>query len=154
MLSCLVFRKLHNFSQFTLLQCLFPQPNTNVSISSGFDEGLPCEKRNVLWLVSCSQCVVIGEQLRRCFSTAPPLAKTASSSILPYQFRPREYWARGSCRNFACTDIARHIKVVMLLLMFLAKARFRCQQQLNNNCTDYVQINAMVICIMLIVLSF
>ncbi len=64
------------------------------------------------WL---SQCVVIGEQLRRRFSIAPPLARTASSSILPYQFRPREYWTRGSCRTFACTDIARHIKVVMLL---------------------------------------
>ncbi len=30
-----------------------PQPDTNDSISSGFDEGPPSEKRNVLWLVSC-----------------------------------------------------------------------------------------------------
>ncbi len=71
-------------------------PYTNDSISSGFDEGPPSYKRNVLWLVSCPSALwlalygsVIGEQLRRCFhrhiyvygcfSTAPPLAKTASS---------------------------------------------------------------------------
>ncbi len=31
---------------------------------------------------------MIGEPLRQCFSIAPPLTKTASSSILPYQFEP------------------------------------------------------------------
>ncbi len=41
------------FTQFTLLQYLSPQPDTNGSISSGIDEGLPSEKQNVLWLVSC-----------------------------------------------------------------------------------------------------
>ncbi len=33
---------------FTLLQYLSPQPDTNDSISSGFDEAPPSEKLNVL----------------------------------------------------------------------------------------------------------
>ncbi len=41
------------FTLFTLLQYLSPQPDTNDSISSGFDEGPPSKKRNVFWLVSC-----------------------------------------------------------------------------------------------------
>ncbi len=36
------------FTLFTLLQYLSPQPGINVSISSGFNEGPPSEKRNVL----------------------------------------------------------------------------------------------------------
>ncbi len=89
------------------------------------------------WLAVPVRC---DEQLRWRFSIALPLAKTASSSILPYQFRPREYWSRGLRRTFARTDIARHIKVVMLLL-FLAKSCFRWD--VNNSlkitaltCTD------------------
>ncbi len=39
-------------------------------------------------------------------------------SILPYQFRSRDYWTRGSRRTFAFTDIARHIKTTLLLLFF------------------------------------
>ncbi len=35
---------------------------------------------------------------------------------------------------------------------FMARIRDRCQQQLKNNCIDYVQISATVICIMFIVL--
>ncbi len=35
-----------------------------------------------------TKCVVIREQLRLRFSTASPLAKAASSSILLYQFEP------------------------------------------------------------------
>ncbi len=41
------------FTLFTLLQYLSPPPDTNDSISSGFDEGPSSEKLNVLWLVSC-----------------------------------------------------------------------------------------------------
>ncbi len=36
------------FTQFTSLQYLSPQPGTNSSISSGFNEGPTFEKRNVL----------------------------------------------------------------------------------------------------------
>ncbi len=36
------------FTLFTLLQYLSPQPDTNDSISSGFDEAPPSEKLNVL----------------------------------------------------------------------------------------------------------
>ncbi len=114
------------FFTFSLLQYLSPQPDTNDSISSGFDEGPPSEKRNVLWLISCPSALWLANSLDGI--TVPPLAKTASSSILPYQFRPREYW--GSHRIFACTDIARHIKVVMLLLLFLFFCTIGCQQQL------------------------
>ncbi len=46
-----------------IITILSPQPHTNDSISSVFDEGPPSEKQNVF----LSQCVVIGEQLRRCF---------------------------------------------------------------------------------------
>ncbi len=74
------------------------------------------------WLAA--QCFVIGEQLRWRFSIAPPLSRTASSSILPYQLIPREYWTKGSRRNFVCTDIAIHIRVITLLFSFLAKSRF------------------------------
>ncbi len=62
---------------------------------------------------------MIGEQLRRSFSTAPPLAKTESLSILPYQFEPDsdpEYIKQEDRAEPARTDIARHIKVVTLLL--------------------------------------
>ncbi len=85
-----------------------PQPDTNGSISSGFDEGPPSKKRNVLWLVSCPSALWLANSWR-CFSTAPPLAKTA---ILLYQFRPWEYW--GSCRTFASMDIVRHIKLTFI----------------------------------------
>ncbi len=98
----------------------------NDSISSRFDEDPPSEILNVLWLVIFPIALWLAK-LRWHFSTALPLAKTASSSILPYQFRSREYWTRELCRTFARTDIARHIKVVMLLLLllFLAKSCFR-----------------------------
>ncbi len=35
-----------------IFQYLSPQPDTNGEISSGFDEGPPSEKRNMLWLVN------------------------------------------------------------------------------------------------------
>ncbi len=74
--------------------------------------GFPKTKCVVIGLLS--QCVVIGKQLRLRFSIA--LTIVTSSEILPYQCRPREYW--GSRRTFASTDIAKHNKVVMLLLFF------------------------------------
>ncbi len=111
---------------------LSPQHDTNDSISSGpafrLVQGPPSEKLNLLWLVSCPSALWLviptwTAKIRQRFRTAPPLTKTASLSILPYKFKPREYWTRGSCRTFARTDIARHIKVVMLL--FLVKSGFR-----------------------------
>ncbi len=51
------------FSQFTLLQYLSHQPDTNGSISSGFDEGPPSEKLNVLWLVSCPSALWLANSL-------------------------------------------------------------------------------------------
>ncbi len=121
------------FTSFTLLQYLSPQPDTNGSISSRFDKGPPSEKRYVLWLVSCPSALWLANSLDGVSVLPRPLPKTASSSILLYQFRPREYWTRGSRRTFALMDIARHIKVLMLLLLllFLAKSRFR--QDVNNS---------------------
>ncbi len=51
------------FTEFTLLQYLSPQPHTNGSISSGFDEGPPSEKQNVLWLVSCPSALWLANSL-------------------------------------------------------------------------------------------
>ncbi len=48
---------------FTLLQYVSPQPDTNGSISSGFDEGPPSEKLNVLWLVSCPSALWLANTL-------------------------------------------------------------------------------------------
>ncbi len=111
------------FTQFTLLQYLSPQPGTNGSISSGFDEGPPSEKRNVLWLVSCPIALWLANSLDDVSVLPRPLPKQQAISIhidILYlcQFRPREYWTRGSRRTFARTDIARHIRVVTLLLFF------------------------------------
>ncbi len=39
-------------SKNALLQYLSPQPGTNGSINSGFDEGPPSKKQNVLWMWS------------------------------------------------------------------------------------------------------
>ncbi len=51
------------FHIFSLLQYLSPQPDTNDSISSGFDEGPPSEKPNVLWLVSCPSALWLANSL-------------------------------------------------------------------------------------------
>ncbi len=67
------------------------------------------------------------------FDEGPPLAKTAISSILPYHSRPREYWTRGSCRTFGRTDIARHIKVVTLLLLLLLFWLNHVLDRISNN---------------------
>ncbi len=59
------------FTSFALLQYLSPQPDTNGSISSGFDFHLPKNQMCCDWLAvpECCDC----EQLRLRFSTAPPL---------------------------------------------------------------------------------
>ncbi len=76
-----------NLSQIIyILQSLSTQPDTNDSISSGFDEAPPSEKLNVLWLVSCPSALWLANSLD-CVN-ALPLTKTASSSILRYQSRP------------------------------------------------------------------
>ncbi len=132
MLSCLVIRKRAYFSHNLHYHNTFLPSLTNNSISSGFDEGPPSEKRNVLWLVSCPSALWLANSLGGFqYCPAPCQNKTASSSILPYQFRPREYWTRGLCRTFARTDIARHIKVVILLFYFFAKPRVR--EDVNNS---------------------
>ncbi len=77
----------------------------------------------VLWLVSSLDSVI-----------APPLI---SSSILPYQFRPREYWTRGPW------TFARKIYQCFCV----AKSGFRCDV---NNSFDYVQISATVTCIIVL----
>ncbi len=102
------------FTLFTLLQYLSPQPDTNGSISSGFDEGPPSEKLNVLWLVSCPSGLWLENSLD-------------SVSVLP---RPspkqqvRQYCQINSdLENIEQedrveplhTDIATHDKMVMLL---------------------------------------
>ncbi len=42
---------------------LSPQPDTNGSISSGFDEGPPSKKRNLLWLVNCPSALWLANSL-------------------------------------------------------------------------------------------
>ncbi len=55
MLSCLVVKKIALY--FTLLQYLSPQPDTNDSISSGFDEGPPSENEMCCdWLAVPVRC--------------------------------------------------------------------------------------------------
>ncbi len=117
-ITCSVVRKSHSFSHY-LHYCntFLPGLTQTARLVPGLIKATFRKKQCVV-IGYLSQCVVIGEQLRQYFSIASPLTRTASSSILPYQFRPREYWTRGSCRTFARTDIARHIKVVMLLLLF------------------------------------
>ncbi len=88
------------FTLFTLLQYLSPQRGTNGSISSGFDEGPPSEKRNVLWLVSCPSALWLENSLDSVSVRPRPLPKQQAISIhmdilYLYQFRPREYWTRG-----------------------------------------------------------
>ncbi len=57
-----------------IFQYLSPQPDTNGEISSGFDEGPPSEKRNMLWLVGCPSALWLVNRLHY-FSIAPPLPK-------------------------------------------------------------------------------
>ncbi len=61
------------FTSFKLLKYISPQPDTNDSISTGFDEGPPYEKHNVLWLVSCPSALWLANSLDGV--TAPPLPK-------------------------------------------------------------------------------
>ncbi len=63
------------FTEFTLLQYLSPQPDTNDLISSGFDEGPPSEKRNVLWLVSCPSALWLANSLDGVSVLPRPLPK-------------------------------------------------------------------------------
>ncbi len=112
----------HNLHYYnTFLPCLTQTARLVPSLM----KAKPSEKRNVLWLVSCPSALWLAKSLDGV--TAPPLTKTATSSILPYKFRPRAYRTRGTC-----TDTARHIKVVLLLLLlFLAKSHFR--SDVNNS---------------------
>ncbi len=57
-----------------IITILSPQPDTNDSIGSGFDEGPPSEKRNVLWLVSCPSALWLAKSLDAVTKT-PPLPK-------------------------------------------------------------------------------
>ncbi len=63
------------FTLLTLLQYLSPQPDTNSSISSGFDEGPPSEKQNVLWLVGCPTALWLANSLDRVSVLPHPLPK-------------------------------------------------------------------------------
>ncbi len=112
------------FTKFTLLQYLSPQTDRNGSISSGFDEGPLSEKWNVLWLVSCPSALWLANSLDGVSVLPRPLPK--QQVHLYCHIRPWEYWTKGLCRTFACMHIARHIKVVMLFLLFFwAKSHFR-----------------------------
>ncbi len=131
-------------SHFWYFQNLSPQPDTNDSISSGFDEVPPSEKLNVLWLVG--------------FPSALWLANSLDGvSVLPRPFpeqQVHQYCQINSDQeNIELEDraealhawILQDIKMVMLLLLLLffwAKSRFRW------DVNDYVQISATVICIM------
>ncbi len=58
-----------------IIKITLSQPGTSGSISSGFDEGTPSEKRNVLWLVSCPSALWLANSLN-CVSVLPhPLPK-------------------------------------------------------------------------------
>ncbi len=58
-----------------IIKITLSQPGTSGSISSGFDEGTPYEKRNVLWLVSCPSALWLANSLN-CVSVLPhPLPK-------------------------------------------------------------------------------
>ncbi len=120
-LSCLVVQKSHYFSHnLHYYNISLPSLTQMAPLVLGLMKArLPKTKMGCDWLAVPVRCDWH-------FSIAPPLARTACSSILPYQFRSWENLTRGSCRTFARTDISRHIKVVMLLLLlFLAKSRFR-----------------------------
>ncbi len=60
---------------FTLLQYLSPQPDTNDSIRSGFDEGPPSKKLNVLRLVSCPSALWLANSLDGISVLPRPLPK-------------------------------------------------------------------------------
>ncbi len=108
---------------FTLLKYLPPRPVTNYSISSGFDEGPPPEKWNVLWLVSCPSALWLVNSLD-------------GVSVLPHPLQKQQVCQychiNADLQNIEQEDradplharILQDIKVVMLLL-FLAKSHFR-----------------------------
>ncbi len=55
--------------------CIIFLTDTNDSISSGFDEGPPSEKRNVLWLVSCPSALWLANSLDGVSVLPRPLPK-------------------------------------------------------------------------------
>lgn len=79
--SCLVVLKKHYFSHNLCYYNLSSQPGTNNLISSGFDEGSLTKKAKRFVIGSLSQCIVIGEQLRWCFSTATPSSSEAGKHL-------------------------------------------------------------------------
>ncbi len=88
----------------------------------------------MLWLVSCPSALWLVNSLDGVSVLPRPFPKqqvpssTICSGIVKdgvniaisiwAGLRPREYWTRGSRRTFARTDVARHIRVVMLLLFW------------------------------------
>ncbi len=113
------------FENRKLLQCVSPQPDTNDSISSGFDEGPPSEKRNVLWLVSCPSALWLANSLDA-FQHCPASCQNSKFVNIAISIQTSRILNKRITRTFARTDIARHIKVVMLLLLlfFWAKSLF------------------------------
>ncbi len=84
----------------------------------------------MLWLVSCPSALWLANCLDFVSVLPRPLPKQQVPSAVNIAisvwagFRPREYWTRESRRTFARTDIARHIRVVTLLVFFVAKSQF------------------------------
>ncbi len=92
------------FTLFTLLQYLSPRPDTNDSISSGFDEDPPPKKWNVLWLVSCPSALWLAHSLDR-VSVLPhpyPLGLILKRAELPL-YLPLEW----TC-NFVDSFMPKH----------------------------------------------
>ncbi len=112
------------FTLFTLLQYLSPQPDPNDSISSGFDEGPPSEKLNVLWLVSCPNVLWLANSLDGVSVLPRPLPKQQVLEYCHINSDLENTEQEDHAEPLHALDIARHIKVVMLLL-FLVKSCFK-----------------------------
>ncbi len=68
-----------------IFQYLSPQPDTNGEISSGFDEGPPSEKRNMLWLVGCPSALWLVNRLHT-ISVLPRPSQNGKFINITYQF--------------------------------------------------------------------
>ncbi len=80
-----------------------------------FDEGPLSKKLNVLWLVSCPRELWLVNSWDGI--TAPPLARTASSQYFYNNSDPENIEQEDHAEPLH-TDIARHINLVTLLLLF------------------------------------
>ncbi len=106
------------------------------SISSGFDEGPPSEKRNVLWLVSCPSALWLANSLYGVSVLPRPLPKQQVRQYCHINSDPENIEQEDRAEPLH----ARHSKVVTLIF-WLNLVLDRMSTTLRNNCIYYVQIS-------------